>query len=499
MGRKLRRVLSVVAAIAIPFVAPVIATSIGLSSAIGAAAANTVTGAVLGAGAAKLGGGDPLIGAITGGAGGYFGGGGGDLFAGPTSTPAPVAGPAGYGSFTTGADTGFTYYGGGTPLDTSGALTPFTPTAVAGQATGLDAFISPTGAPPISVPTTTPLDVGASLSATPIAPSAPAPAPAPDIGSQLSGYGNMGDISQGISYYGDTSIPAGTASTAAGVAGYPAGYTYYGPSEVSPPPGTIAPTTPASAQVTGLDLYTAPSEYTYYGSPTPTPPPGTIAPTTPVATPGVVTGLDAYVNPPSTFTEALKKVPGEIAAKFTDPKALANLTLQAAGLLAGSALAGDGMTPEERQLLEAERADLERLRSENEDLFRERLQAAQNLLGESRYFDPEYFGLQSARRSQLAGARSRKAGLRGLRGRQRDVAARQFELETARTTGTAFDVGSQTGLTGRLQTQQAGLSMMPTSFPSVSYAGLRGAYDTAAQRRSQQQGDIGRLFGALTS
>lgn len=465
MGRKAKQIIAVVAAIAIPYVAPIIANSIGLSAAIGTAAANTVTGAVLGATTSAATGGNPLIGAVTGGAGGYFGGGGGDLFAGPTPGPTPVAGPAGYGSFTTGADTGFTYYGGGTPLDTSGALTPFTPTAVPGQITGLDTYVNPSvsaPAPSFSAPFSYDYVSGEVLSG---AAPAPAPASAPSIGTQLSGpYGNMGDISQGISYYGDTSIPAGTASTPAGLAGYPAGA----------------------------------EGFTYYGSPTELPPPGTIPPTTPVSVPGQATGLDTYVNPPSTFADALKKVPGEIAAKFQDPKAIADLTLRAGGLIAGSVIAGDGMTPEERQLLEAERADLERLRTENEALFRERLAAAQSLLGDSRYFDPEYFGLQSARRSQLAGARSRKAGLRGLRGRQRDVAARQFELETARTTGTAFDVGSQAGVTGRLQTQQAGLSMMPTSFPSVNYGGLRGAYEAADARRRRTAGDVADLFGSFT-
>jgi hypothetical protein len=191
-------------------------------------------------------------------------------------------------------------------------------------------------------------------------------------------------------------------------------------------------------------------------------------------------------------------VPGAIAEKFKDPKVLADMTLRAAGQLAGAALAGDGLSAEEQQLLAAERADLERLRTENEALFRERLTAAQNLIGDSRYFDPEYFGLQRARQSQIAGARAKRAGLRGLRGRQRDIAERQFDIETARTTGSAYDVGAQAATTGRLQTQQAGLSLMPSTFPSVSYTGLRGAYDTAAQRRSERQSDIGKLFGTLT-
>ena len=266
--------------------------------------------------------------------------------------------------------------------------------------------------------------------------------------------------------------------------------------------------TPTAAAPAGLNVATAPTAAPT-AAPTPTAAPGTqvfddgstlttaaggqVSSTqTPYPTPTVSTGQ------PTTFTQAIQQVPGAIAEKFKDPKALADLTLRAAGQLAGSLIAGDGMSPEERQLLEAERADLERLRGENEALFRERLDAARNLMGESKYFDPEYFGLQSARRAQLAGARSRQAGLRGLRGRQRDVAARQYDLATSRTAGTAFDVGSQTGLTGRLQTQQAGLAMMPSGFPSVNYSGIREAYDSAAQRRAREVGGVQRLFGSIT-
>jgi hypothetical protein len=75
MGKRFVQALGFVAAVAIPFVAPVIASSIGLSAAIGATAGSAVVGGVLGAGAASLTGGDvgrgALIGAVGGGIGGY--------------------------------------------------------------------------------------------------------------------------------------------------------------------------------------------------------------------------------------------------------------------------------------------------------------------------------------------------------------------------------------------------------------------------------------------
>lgn len=201
-----------------------------------------------------------------------------------------------------------------------------------------------------------------------------------------------------------------------------------------------------------------------------------------------------------TFGEALSRAGDAIKTKFTDPKALADLTLRAAGQLAGSALAGTGMSAEEQALLNAQTGELRMLQSTNQALFNQRLEQAQNLIGESKYFDPEYFGLQHARRAQVTGAHAKRAGLRGLTGGAREAEARRFDLATSRDAGTAYDVGYGTGVSGRLQTMQAGLSQMPTSFPSSmgEYSNLRQAYAGAAQRRSQQARDIGSLFGSLT-
>jgi hypothetical protein len=162
-----------------------------------------------------------------------------------------------------------------------------------------------------------------------------------------------------------------------------------------------------------------------------------------------------------TFAEAVRAVPGELKAKFSDPKALANLTLQAAGQLAGSYFAGDGMSDEEKRLLQAQTDELRKLQQSNKLLFDQKLQAAQDLIGESKYFDPEYFGLQRARKTQLAGAKAKQRGLRGLTGARRAAEERRFDLATGRDTGSAFDQGFGAGVTGRTQTLQAGLSGMP--------------------------------------
>ena len=72
MSKGVKKVLGVVAAIAIPFVAPGIAATLGVSTTLGTAA----VGAGLGAATSALTGGDPLLGAMTGGLGTFAAGGG---------------------------------------------------------------------------------------------------------------------------------------------------------------------------------------------------------------------------------------------------------------------------------------------------------------------------------------------------------------------------------------------------------------------------------------
>ena len=202
---------------------------------------------------------------------------------------------------------------------------------------------------------------------------------------------------------------------------------------------------------------------------------------------------------PKTFAEAVRAVPGTIAAKFSDPKALADLTLRAAGSIAGSLAAGDGMSDQEKQLLQAQTDELRKLQESNKALFDQKLQAAQDLIGESKYFDPEYFGLQRARRAQLANAKAKQAGLRGLTGSRRASEERRLDLATGRDTGTAFDQGYGAGVQGRLQTMQAGLTAMP-AYPSAEsgFTNLRAAYGAADTRRRDAISDFGKLYGSFT-
>ena len=163
------KVVSIVAAVAIPVAAPAIASSVGLSAALGSQAiGSALVGGVLGAGVAAATGGDPLMGGLGGAFGGFASGGG---FSGITSalssptTAAPGMGLEGMGQalaspsavINMGSTAGLSTPGGGQfAVDdfaageaVDRAFTPTTPfNAVAGRQAGLGEQLSGSGIDP---------------------------------------------------------------------------------------------------------------------------------------------------------------------------------------------------------------------------------------------------------------------------------------------------------------------------------------------------------------
>jgi hypothetical protein len=200
---------------------------------------------------------------------------------------------------------------------------------------------------------------------------------------------------------------------------------------------------------------------------------------------------------PTTFSQALKQ-------KFTDPRNQADLFLRAAGQIAGSQIAGDGLSDEEKALLNQQTAELRQLRETNQELFNQRLQEAQGLIGESKYFDPAYFGMQAQRGVQTAGARAKREAL-GKFGSQRaglrSAEERRFDLGISTGGQTAYLQGADAAQQNRIRTQTAGLSALPTSGPAgtLQYGSYVGSlYDAADRRRRLNAGDVGELFGSFT-
>ncbi|WP_445772130.1 hypothetical protein [Rheinheimera sp.] len=489
-GGGLKAVIGVAAAIAIPFAAPAIVGAIASSTAIAAslpfvtAALSTTAGAVigsaivgagLGAVTAKVTGGDvgrgALMGAIGGGIGGY------------SEAGNIVAQGQNVGT-------------GATALTDAGTATlATTPTANAvvtnvGSNTGywspeLGQFVDPMTGNTIAAQN---IAYGGTVDSA--------------LASQLSQGGvNAQTLANSINSSGTLAVNTpGAIGGSAGAFGAGGG-TYYDPTTAVA--GSSPVYSQAGLQYTPAMEQAAANQAVQAGTMVNTP--GTAATATTAATPAqtvqaatapAVTG-GATVAAPTTFSQALKQ-------KFTDPKAQADMFLRAAGQLAGSTVAGDGLSDEEKQLLQQQTAELQQLRTTNQELFNQRLQEAQALIGESGYFNPAYFGMQAQRSVQTSGARAKRDALSKFgpkRAGLRAAEERRFDIGISTGGQTAYLQGADAAQQNRIRTQTAGLSAMPTGAPSgaLQYGSYIGSlYDAADRRRRQNAGDIGDLFGSFT-
>lgn len=484
-GGGLKAVVGLVAAVAIPFAAPAIVGAMASSTAIaaampaltaalsttaGAVVGSAIVGAGLGAVTAKVTGGDvgrgALFGAIGGGIGGY------------SQAGNITAQGANVGTGST------TLANAGTP-----ALAT-TPTANAvvtnvGSGTGywspeLGAFVDPMSGSTIAAQN---IAYGGTINSS--------------LANQLSS-GSLG--AQGLADAINTSgtLAVNTPGALGGSAGAfgAGGGMYYDPTTAVA--GSAPSYAQAGLQVTPAMEQAAANAAVQSGQMVNTAATAT-TPAQTVAAPagGTTAAAGGATAAPTTFTQALKQ-------KFSDPRNQADLFLRAAGQLAGSAIAGDGLSDEEKALLNQQTAELRQLRETNQDLFNQRLQEAQSMIGESKYFDPAYFGLQSQRAVQTAGARAKREAL-GKFGPQRaglrSAEERRFDLGISTGGQTAYLQGADSAQQNKLRTQAAGLSVLPTSgnATSLQYGSyIGGLYDAADRRRRQAAGDIGDLFGSFT-
>jgi hypothetical protein len=510
-GGGLKAVVGVVAAIAIPFAAPYIVGSIAASTAVAAAmpavtaALSTTAGAVVGSAIVGAGlgavtaaatgqnvGRGALFGAIGGGIGGY------------TQASQITAQGANVGT-------------GSTSITASGTPVATTPTANAvvtnvGSGTGywspeLGQFVDPrTGNTILSQN----IAYGGQVNSTLANQLSSGAASAQDVANAITG--GVGAASPGVSSLSvNTPVAMGGNAAALGSANYynpnlapttfgGAGSAY---TEAANAGGTYAAqTSPAYAQaglrVTPAMEQAAANSAVQSGSMVNVAGKGGAATTTVSAPAGGATAAGGAATAPVTLSEALK-------AKFTDPRNQADMLLRAAGQIAGSALAGDGLSPEEKDLLNQQTAELRQLRETNQELFNQRLQEAQNIIGESKYFDPAYFGMQSSRAVQTAGARAKREALGRFGSRNaglRNAEGRRFDLGIATGSQTAYLQGADAAIKNRVNTAVTGANLIPTSGPTAglqygSYVG--GLYDAAERRRRASAGDIGDLFGTFTA
>lgn len=201
------------------------------------------------------------------------------------------------------------------------------------------------------------------------------------------------------------------------------------------------------------------------------------------------------------LTTAATNVGKEVVKSISDPKKQADLLLRAAGQIAGTYLAPEGMTPEQKAELDKQRQELETLRTTNQELFKEKLEAARQLVQDANYFDPEYFGLQRARQVQQAGAkveREQLAKIPQAKAGLRAAEQRRIRLGTGRDVGTAYDTGFTTAVDAQNRARSAGLNLYPSasSLSTQTYAqNLMDMYDKAEERKRNAIARTQKLFG----
>jgi len=500
-GGGVTKLVAVVAAIAIPFAAPVIASSIGLSGAIATATAfstatsaaigSAMVGAGLGAVAASVTGGNvgrgALMGAIGGGIGGY------------TSVPASASGaPSAYGLSpnTSGTATGLSMPSPTTPslagspsLGSNLSFTPdyslasgMTPTAPGMGGTGLVYGGGGYGLNPaeagLTLGGTTQSGLSAGLSSQPTNPyslsgmssAAGAPTAAADpYALTNASYAGQGSNLPLSSQYGNLSP---TDYSVSGVAGTPS------------TAGLNTAAAPAASEF-GLKATTASTSGLGNAAATQT-----------------AGGAAASAAEKLTFTQALSKVPEALQAKFTDPKALADLTMRAGAQLLTGQLSDAGLSNEEKQLLQARVEEMKQNKEINNELFQTQLREAYDLLGRSDYFDPGYFGQQYAGAAKQRTSAQKEAALRKVNPRNKGSRAaleRQYNLQSAREEATAYDKGSMYGFDAGLKLTQQALNALPKSAPtsSADATALSTAYGNIEERKRKSQEGLNKTLGPL--
>lgn len=214
------------------------------------------------------------------------------------------------------------------------------------------------------------------------------------------------------------------------------------------------------------------------------------------------TGTVAGAAEKLTFTQALAKVPEQLQAKFTDPKALADLTMRAGAQLLTGQLSDAGLSDEEKQLLQARVEEMKQNKEINNELFQTQLREAYDLLGRSDYFDPAYFGQQYAGAAKQRTSAQKEAALRKVNPRNRGSRAaleRQYNLQSAREEATAYDKGSMYGFDAGLRLTQQALNALPKNAPTsnADATALSTAYSNIEERKRKSQEGLNKTLGPL--
>lgn len=479
--------LGIVASIAVPFIAPTIAATIfGGASILGSA----LTGAALGAGTSALTGGNPLVGAITGG----LGSGASSYFAGA---------PLGFGSAPVadagGAAVNSAYMASGAPLP------PVRPGDLS------TAYLSPTGTIPGATPTLA--DAGTTLSGQQYAalnPSTISDAAYVD-GIPTNVYGATPLSGSTLSAENLTYDPVSGAFRPAATPTVPAANTATGTLNVAPASSAGAT---ASTGTTGIFTSPLPQGANFISAP----PNMDLSKFTPyyegitgiepakgfLGFGGVDPSISKFVVDGSGNTYLNPVWQQAAATAATKSGGLTNALIQGGVNLAGMAVSQLAGNPQQ-EIADKYAAELAALKKTDQAAYEAKKKEVEGLIANAKAMDPGYFGQQQANAAKIAGTRGlvesfRETPLVGLRSPEFTAAeTRRANIGIGQNVGTAYDQGYSTGLTARQSALSSAINQMPNA-PSRYLDSLRtlaGLQTSAGQYGAQSAQGYGNLFGSF--
>ena len=197
----------------------------------------------------------------------------------------------------------------------------------------------------------------------------------------------------------------------------------------------------------------------------------------------------------SDFTNVLK-------GRFTDPTALADLTVQASINVLGATLLKPELSDEEQELINLQKQQLAELKAKDEKAYNFAMKQAQAFLDKAENFDVQQYARQTYGRTLNRLSQAKREALRKIDPRRaglRAAEARRFDLGIGSQGATAYDRGMITGLKKQGDYYNKAASTFPSGGGNYSTAltGLEQTYANLAQKRSDAQKGINQMFGPL--
>ena len=212
---------------------------------------------------------------------------------------------------------------------------------------------------------------------------------------------------------------------------------------------------------------------------------------------------------PLSLTQLAKQTGSAVASKLKDPKALANITMQAVGNLLGEAAVPEGslalLSPEEQALVEERTAELKILRDRDNEAYLTQIDLSKKYMVQAGQIDPTYFANQEANKSKVESGRTinkikEQAALSDKT--FTDNEANRFGLDAARLSASKYDEGFTTGLNTKNAYMNQAMSTMPKSAPtnySEGLAGLQDVYKGQREEANEERDSYQTLFAGMNT